>query len=625
MGKVIGIDLGTTNSCVSIYEGGETKIIPNKEGKNTTPSIVAFTDKGEVLVGDPAKRQAITNPHKTISEVKRIMGLMMDEENAKKAHDKVTYKIVSKDGMAAVDIAGKIYTPQEISAKILSKLKEDAESYLGEKVIDAVITVPAYFNDSQRKSTKEAGIIAGLNVLRIINEPTASALAYGLDSKKDENILVFDFGGGTMDVTTLEISDGTFEVLSTDGNAFLGGADIDQKIINFLSTDFKSNHGIDLTQDKMALQRLKDAAENAKKELSSAMETEINLPFITMTNAGPQHLVVKLTRAKFESMIEDIVAETMKHVEIALKDSKLSKDQITDVIMVGGSTRIPKVQEEVSKYFNGKTLNKSVNPDEVVAAGAAIQGGVLKGEVKDILLLDVTPLSLGLETMGGIMTKLIDKGTTIPVKKSETFSTAENNQPAVSIVVCQGENQIARSNKILGQFNLDGIPPAPKGVPQIEVTFDIDANGILTVSSIEKGSGKSQSITISGSSGLSKDEIDRMVKEAEQENIKNKDKLEAIKARNELDGIIYQVEKILSENKDKLGDVSTIENKLKDAKELIKNNSENKTEIDNKRKELETTIQSLLQQVQNSADCQTGNCNTNAKKEDNEVIDAEIE
>ncbi|MEA2091299.1 MAG: molecular chaperone DnaK, partial [Campylobacterota bacterium] len=543
MSKVIGIDLGTTNSCVAVYEGGEAKIIPNAEGKNTTPSVVAFTDKGDVLVGDPAKRQAITNPEKTISSIKRIMGLMMNEENAKEAHDKVTYNIVDKDGSAAVDVAGKIYTPQEISAKILSKLKEDAESFLGGTVTDAVITVPAYFNDAQRKATKDAGTIAGLNVLRIINEPTASALAYGLDSKTEENVLVYDLGGGTFDVTTLEISDGTFEVLSTDGNAFLGGDDFDNKIVDFLNDEFKNSHGIELKNDKMALQRLKDAAENAKKELSSATETEINLPFITMTEAGPQHLVVKLTRAKFEGMIAELVEETIDHIKTAMDEADLDTNEIKEIIMVGGSTRVPMAQEAVSKYFNGKELNKGVNPDEVVAAGAAIQGGVLRGDVKDVLLLDVTPLSLGIETLGGVMTKIIEKGTTIPVKKSQVFSTAEDNQPAVSISVGQGEREFAKDNKSLGLFELGDIPAAPRGVPQIEVTFDIDANGILTVSSTDKGTGKSQSITISGSSGLSEEEINKMVQDAEENKAADEERKAMVDLRNQADALIAQSEK----------------------------------------------------------------------------------
>ena len=530
MGKIIGIDLGTTNSCVSVMEGNEPVVIANSEGKRTTPSVVAFVEGGERKVGDPAKRQAITNPEKTISSIKRIMGLMMNEENAKEAHDKVTYNIVDKDGSAAVDVAGKIYTPQEISAKILTKLKEDAEAYIGSKVTDAVITVPAYFNDAQRKATKDAGTIAGLNVLRIINEPTASALAYGLESKAEENVLVYDLGGGTFDVTTLEISDGTFEVLSTDGNAFLGGDDFDNKIVDFLNTEFKNSHGIELKNDKMALQRLKDAAENAKKELSSSTETEINLPFITMTEAGPQHLVVKLTRAKFEGMISSLIDETIDHIKVAMKEADLDNNEIKEIIMVGGSTRVPAAQEAVSKFFGGKSLNKSVNPDEVVALGAAIQGGVLRGDVKDVLLLDVTPLSLGIETLGGVATKIIEKGTTIPVKKSQVFSTAEDNQPAVSISVVQGEREFAKDNKSLGLFELGDIPAAPRGVPQIEVTFDIDANGILTVSSTDKGTGKSQSITISGSSGLSEEEIEKMVQDAEADAKKKKDDDDVIDA-----------------------------------------------------------------------------------------------
>jgi len=628
MSKVIGIDLGTTNSCVAVYEGGEAKIIPNAEGKNTTPSVVAFTDKGEVLVGDPAKRQAITNPEKTISSVKRIMGLMMNEENAKLAQDKVTYKIVDKDGMAAVDVAGKVYTPQEVSAKILTKLKEDAESFLGSKVTDAVITVPAYFNDAQRKATKDAGTIAGLNVLRIINEPTASALAYGLESKSEENVLVYDLGGGTFDVTTLEISDGTFEVLSTDGNAFLGGDDFDNKIVDWLASEFKGSHGIDLKNDKMALQRLKDAAETAKKELSSATETEINLPFITMTEAGPQHLVVKLTRAKFEGMIEALVKETMDHIDVAMKDADLSKSEIKEIIMVGGSTRVPLVQTEVSDYFDGKDLNKSVNPDEVVAAGAAIQGGVLRGDVKDVLLLDVTPLSLGIETLGGVATKVIEKGTTIPVKKSQIFSTAEDNQPAVSINVVQGEREFAKDNKSLGLFELGDIPAAPRGVPQIEVTFDIDANGILTVSSTDKGTGKSQSITISGSSGLSEEEINKMVQDAEAHKAEDEARKALVELKNQADALIAQTEKSMTEMGDNLeaDEKAKIQTAITELQEVLKDENASKEQIEEKVKALTEASHKMAEQMyKKEQGGEAGEADKNAKKDDDDVIDAEIE
>ncbi|QOY55186.1 molecular chaperone DnaK [Candidatus Sulfurimonas marisnigri] len=629
MSKVIGIDLGTTNSCVAVYEGGEAKIIPNKEGKNTTPSVVAFTDKGEVLVGDPAKRQAITNPNKTISSIKRIMGLMMSEENAKAAHDKVTYNIVDKDGSAAVDVDGKIYTPQEISAKILSKLKEDAESYLGSTVTDAVITVPAYFNDAQRKATKDAGTIAGLNVLRIINEPTASALAYGLESKAEENVLVYDLGGGTFDVTVLEISDGTFEVLSTDGNAFLGGDDFDNKIVDFLNSEFKNTHGIDLKNDKMALQRLKDAAENAKKELSSSTETEINLPFITMTEAGPQHLVIKLTRAKFEGMIEELVEETIDHIKTAMKESGLENSDIKEIIMVGGSIRVPKAQEMVSAYFGGKTLNKSVNPDEVVAAGAAIQGGVLRGDVKDVLLLDVTPLSLGIETLGGVMTKIIEKGTTIPVKKSQVFSTAEDNQPAVSISVGQGEREFAKDNKSLGLFELGNIAAAPRGVPQIEVTFDIDANGILTVSSTDKGTGKSQSITISGSSGLSEEEINKMVQDAEEHKAEDSKRKELVDLKNQADALITQTEKSLGEIGDKIDaeEKAKIEAAVTDLKDTLKDESATKEQIEEKVKVLTEASHKMAEQMYKKEEegGEAGEADQKKKKNDEDVIDAEIE
>ncbi len=631
MSKVIGIDLGTTNSCVAVYEGGEAKIIPNKEGKNTTPSVVAFTDKGEVLVGDPAKRQAITNPKRTISSVKRIMGLMYDEEKTKEAMSKVTYTIVNKDGKAAVDVDGKIYTPEEISAKILTKLKEDAEAYLGETVTEAVITVPAYFNDAQRKATKDAGTIAGLNVLRIINEPTASALAYGLDKKGEENVLVYDLGGGTFDVTTLEIADGTFEVLSTDGNAFLGGDDFDNRIVDWLAEEFKASHGIDLKSDKMALQRLKDAAENAKKELSSAQETEINLPFITMTDAGPQHLVTKLTRAKFESMIDDLIQETLSHIDTAMKDADLSKGDINEIIMVGGSTRVPKVQEVVSNYFDGKQLNKSVNPDEVVAAGAAIQGGVLKGDVKDVLLLDVTPLSLGIETLGGVTTKIIEKGTTIPVKKSQVFSTAEDNQPAVTIHVVQGEREFAKDNKSLGQFELSDIPPAPRGVPQIEVTFDIDANGILNVSAKDKGTGKEQKITITGSSGLSEEEIEKMIKDAEAHKAEDEKRKALVEAKNQADALIAQTEKTLAEAGDKVdaSEKANIEAAINELKETLKDENVTKEQIEAGVKKLSEASHKLAEGMykQEQAGAQGGAQSgaSSAKKDDDDVIDAEIE
>ncbi len=628
MSKVIGIDLGTTNSCVAVYEGGEAKIIPNAEGKNTTPSVVAFTDKGDVLVGDPAKRQAITNPEKTISSIKRIMGLMMNEENAKAAHDKVTYKIVDKDGAACVDVAGKVYTPQEISAKILTKLKEDAEAYIGGKVTDAVITVPAYFNDAQRKATKDAGTIAGLNVLRIINEPTASALAYGLESKSEENVLVYDLGGGTFDVTTLEISDGTFEVLSTDGNAFLGGDDFDNKIVDFLNDEFKNSHGIELKNDKMALQRLKDSAENAKKELSSATETEINLPFITMTEAGPQHLVVKLTRAKFEGMISGLIDETITHIKTAMKESDLDNNEIKEIIMVGGSTRVPAAQEAVSKYFGGKDLNKGVNPDEVVAAGAAIQGGVLRGDVKDVLLLDVTPLSLGIETLGGVMTKIIEKGTTIPVKKSQVFSTAEDNQPAVSISVGQGEREFAKDNKSLGLFELGDIPAAPRGVPQIEVTFDIDANGILTVSSTDKGTGKSQSITISGSSGLSEEEINKMVQDAEENKAADEERKALVDLKNQADALIVQTEKSVEEMGDKLEaeEKAKIETAVADLKETLKDESATKEQIEEKVKALTEAAHKMAEEMyKQEQDPAKAEADAKKKKDDEDVIDAEIE
>ncbi|MCQ2928410.1 molecular chaperone DnaK [Helicobacter pylori] len=620
MGKVIGIDLGTTNSAMAVYEGNEAKIIANKEGKNTTPSIVAFTDKGEILVGESAKRQAVTNPEKTIYSIKRIMGLMFNEDKAKEAEKRLPYKIVDRNGACAIEISGKVYTPQEISAKILMKLKEDAESYLGESVTEAVITVPAYFNDSQRKATKEAGTIAGLNVLRIINEPTSAALAYGLDKKESEKIMVYDLGGGTFDVTVLETGDNVVEVLATGGDAFLGGDDFDNRVIDFLAAEFKSETGIEIKNDVMALQRLKEAAENAKKELSSAMETEINLPFITADATGPKHLVKKLTRAKFESLTEDLMEETISKIESVIKDAGLTKNEISEVVMVGGSTRIPKVQERVKAFIN-KELNKSVNPDEVVAVGASIQGGVLKGDVKDVLLLDVTPLSLGIETLGGVMTKVIDRGTTIPAKKSQVFSTAEDNQPAVSIMVLQGERELARDNKSLGKFDLQGIAPAPRGVPQIEVTFDIDANGILTVSAQDKNTGKSQEIKISGSSGLSDSEIEKMVKDAELHKEEDARKKEVIEARNHADSLVHQTQKSLDEHKANLNenDANEIQNAINALKDCIKNDNATKAELEDKTKLLAQAAQKLGEAMANKNNAEQ------PKKKDDDVIDAEVE
>ncbi|HMP89870.1 MAG TPA: molecular chaperone DnaK [Kiritimatiellia bacterium] len=570
MSKVLGIDLGTTNSCMSVMEGGEPVVIPNAEGGRTTPSIVAFTKSGERLVGQAAKRQAVTNPRQTVFSVKRFMGRKFDEVGSEK--QRVPYEVVrAGNGDVHVQIGDKVYSPPEISAMILQKLKADAEAYLGEKITQAIITVPAYFNDSQRQATKDAGRIAGLEVLRIINEPTASSLAYGLDKKKEEKIAVYDLGGGTFDISVLEIGDGVFEVKATNGDTHLGGDDFDQRIIDWLIAEFKKESGIDLSKDAMALQRLKEAAEKAKCELSSSQQTEINLPFITADASGPKHLTVTLSRAKLEQLVDDLIARSLKPVEACLRDAGLSAAQIDEVILVGGMTRMPKVQEVVKKFFS-KEPHKGVNPDEVVAVGAGIQGGVLKGEVKDVLLLDVTPLTLGIETLGGIFTPLIERNTTIPTKKSEIFSTAADSQPQVEIHVLQGERKMAGDNKTIGRFNLAGIAPAPRGVPQIEVTFDIDANGILHVSAKDLGTGKEQKITITANSGLSDDEIKKMVKDAEAHASEDQQKRDAIESRNRADAMTYEAEKFLKENGDKISadNKSKVESAAAKLKETIK-------------------------------------------------------
>jgi molecular chaperone DnaK len=601
MSKIIGIDLGTTNSVVSVMEGQTARVIPNKEGNNTTPSIVAFSKDGKRLVGTVAKRQAVTNPEQTIFSAKRFIGHTFDE--VKNDLTRYPYKIVRADnGDVAFEIQGKKHSPQEISAAILSELKQTAEAYLGHKVTQAVITVPAYFNDAQRQATKDAGTIAGLEVKRIINEPTAAALSYGCEKKKNETIAVFDFGGGTFDVSILEVQDGVIEVKATSGDNFLGGDNIDEKIIDFLIEAFKKEQGIDLLQDKMALQRLKEAAEKAKIELSSIEETEINLPYITADATGPKHLTVKLSRAKLESLCADIFARLLKPCEAALKDSKLSKSDINEVILVGGSTRVPKIQSLVKEFF-GKEPNKSVNPDEVVSLGAAIQGGILQGDVTDVLLLDVTPLSLGIETMGNIATRLIERNTTIPTKKSQIFSTAENNQPAVDINIVQGERQFARDNKSLGMFKLDGIAPAPRGVPQIEVTFDIDANGILHVSARDKATNKEQSITISNSSGLSKDEIEQMVQDAKAHEAEDKRARELVEERNRLDNIILNTEKALQDNKEKLPEeeVTKINDALTVARQKLKDEENNLDGLKKAGEELMVSAQKIGEILQQAA------------------------
>ncbi len=630
MGKVLGIDLGTTNSCMAIVEGSKPKVIPNAEGSNTTPSVVAFTDKGEILVGQAAKRQAVTNPKRTVFSVKRLIGRRYDTKEVEQAKTRLPYEIVKgSNNDCRVKINSKEYTPQEISAKILQKLKADAEAYLGEKITDAVITVPAYFDDSQRKATKDAGKIAGLNVLRIINEPTASALAFGLDREKEGKIAVYDLGGGTFDISILEIGDGVFEVKSTNGDTFLGGDDFDRVLMNYVADEFMKENSVDLRNDPMALQRLKEAAEKAKIELSSALETEINLPFITADASGPKHLVMKITRAKLEQLVEPLINKTLEPCRLALKDAGLSPSDIDHVILVGGMTRMPKIRDVVKEFFN-KEPRKDVNPDEAVALGAAIQGGVLKGDVKDVLLLDVTPLSLGIETLGGVTTKIIPRNTTIPTRKSQIFTTADDNQTAVTIHVLQGEREMAKDNKTLGKFELVGIPPAPRGVPQIEVTFDIDANGILNVSAKDKATGKEQAIRITASSGLTEEEIEKMVKDAETHAEEDRKKKELIEVKNKADSLVYATEKSLKDFGDKIteDEKKAIEEAISNTKKAIEGDS--KEEIEKAMEELAKKSHKLAEEAYKKAQAEGGTqqgeeTKSETKKDDEDVVEAEVE
>jgi len=629
MAKVIGIDLGTTNSCVAVMDGKEAKVIENAEGARTTPSMVAFGDDGERLVGQPAKRQAVTNPSDTLFAVKRLIGRRFDDKTVKKDQKLVPYNIVKGDnGDAWVEAKGEKYSPSQISAMILQKMKETAEAYLGEKVTQAVITVPAYFNDAQRQATKDAGKIAGLEVLRIINEPTAAALSYGMEKNDGKTIAVYDLGGGTFDVSILEIGDGVFEVKSTNGDTFLGGEDFDMRLVDYFADEFKKENSIDLKADKMALQRLKEAAEKAKIELSSSAQTEINLPFITADASGPKHMTMKLTRAKFESLVEDLVKRTVKPMQDALKDAGMKAAEIDEVVLVGGMTRMPKVQETVKEFF-GKEPHKGVNPDEVVAMGAAIQAGVLQGDVKDVLLLDVTPLSLGIETLGGVFTRLIDRNTTIPTNKSQTFSTAEDNQNAVTIRVSQGEREMAADNKMLGQFDLVGIPPAPRGVPQIEVTFDIDANGIVNVSAKDKGTGKEQQISIKASGGLSDEEIEQMVKDAEANADADKARRESVEAKNQAETLIHSAEKSLEEYGDKVteDDRNEIELAISGLKELVEQEDPDAEQIKAKTEVLATASMKLGQAMYEASQDEAAEADAaaDAAREDEDVVDADFE